>query len=229
MAKAQLKVSMSGDKESIVNQYAKQLELAKAEMKKQKHVVDRLQNLYIKKFISDEEFQLASDELKTLQLAVESKQAELNAVRSGEKQEEINRLITYIHSIDDELKTIEKQLSDLTITSPFSGYIERSFGIDTLLILTELDRFLVTVPVPVTDESLIDKSSKIIVTIGGNEIYADIIEISNAIYKMGSEDNLLVHALITRTGQTLHPGMITEVKIKGKKINMLPYFANVLN
>lgn len=228
VAKAQLEVSLSGDKKSVIIQYLRQLELAKAEVAKQARIVERLQKLHKKKLISQEEYQLATDELTTLRLVVETKQAELDAIRSGEKQSEIDRLKTYISSIEDDLGSLKKQMSDLVITAPFSGTIDRAFSSDTLLILSESDRFLISIPIPVDDKPFINEKSRLVVTLGNQEVIADIIEISNRIYMFEGEANLLVHALITQTGQTLHHGMVGEVKIKGKNMDILPYLASML-
>ncbi len=229
VAKAELAASMTGDKKSVINQYEKQLELAKTELSKQQRIVERLQKLYDKRFISEEEFQIASDELRILELAAASKEAELTAISSGEKQQEIARLKTYIRSIEDELKNIEKEQSGLIITAPFSGYVERSFGSDTLLILAEADRFLITFPVPVDDYSLIDKNSTIEIITGKGVMNAEIIEISNFIHQINGKDNLLVHAFLTTKNTLIYPGMMTEITIKGRDMNLLPYLANVLN
>jgi hypothetical protein len=229
VAKAQLEVSLTGDKESVIVQHIRQFELAKVEAAKQAQVVKRLQELHKKGLISDEEYQLASEELDILHLVVQTKQAELEAVRSGEKPAEINRLKDYISSIEDDLGSIKKQMSDLVITAPFSGTIDRAFNSDTLLILSESQRFLISIPIPVEDEPFIGEDSKLVVTLGNKDFIATIIEVSNEIHIIGGKANLLVHALINKTDQKLHHGMVGKVKIKGKNMHILPYLANILD
>jgi hypothetical protein len=221
-ARAELEVNLSGEKESVVSQVQHSLELAESEADKQAKLVERLRQLHEKNMVSEEEYQIASDELRTLNIAVGMKSAELQTVMTGAKSTEIQRLKVRIKSIEDQLKMLEKQMNSYNIVAPFTGRIERSISNDTLLILSDIKRSLAYIPVSIYEKDYLLPDSRISLSAGSRSYTASLLDINNTTEIVNNRQCVTLTAVIEGS-EELNYGMIVPVEVSGKMLTIYEY------
>jgi hypothetical protein len=228
VAKAELDVNLSGEKESIIKQAEQNLKLAQSQEDRQSKVVDRLQQLYEKRIVSEEEYQLAADALRSLKIEVEVRQAAYETARTGAKDAEIQRLKMNIVSLENQIESIQNQLNSYNIIAPFTGRIERSFSNDTLLILSETEQCLVFIPIGIDEKKYLLPDSRISVSVGSDVLTASILDINNTIEVVNNKQCVTLTAVMDGTIETNY-GMIVPVEIYGRMLTPYQYLVSLFN
>lgn len=230
---ASLQARMSGDKTTEVKEAQERLEMAKSEYYKQMKIVERLNKLFQKELIAEEDYQTASDELIVLEKAVNVRQAELESSLSGEKDEEINMLRKQIIATENKISFLHKKM-DLqnSIIAPFSGRIERSFSEDTLLVLSNVDLGVALIPVTVEESEYISEGETIEFNLSNSsELITGVVQMKQPVMKIiGGKQCIIVLATVHNISQNFISGMLTQAKINCGTVSLQTYLKrNILN
>ncbi|HNT65852.1 MAG TPA: hypothetical protein PKN04_08760 [bacterium] len=152
LAESELAIRATGAKPSVVREAEQKLALAKAEADKQEKITSRLEQLAQKDQVAEQEVQIARDDLRSRQLEVHIAQAVFESLITGEKTEEIDQSRITVARLGREIDLILRKIAFLErLAAPFSGRIERSFSVDTLLILSEAQSSVALIPIRCTD------------------------------------------------------------------------------
>jgi hypothetical protein len=228
VAKAELDVLMTGEKESVIDQAEHNLQLSKSELDKQAKIVERLKQLREKNMVSDEEYQLAADEMRSLNIAVGMRTAELQTVSTGAKNSEIQRLNVQIKTLKDQIKTVEKQMNSYNIIAPFRGRIDRYISIDTLLILSDTEKCLAFMPVGLDEKEYLLPDSRIDLTAGSKTYNAQILDINHKAEIVNNRQCVTLTAVFEGS-EGVSYGMIVPAVIKGKMLSLFEYLLTRVN
>jgi hypothetical protein len=226
-AKAELNAGLSGEKESVIKQAEQNLQLSISETDKQAKVAERLQQLFDKKLVSEEEYQLAADQLRSLKISVELRRAQLEGFKTGLKDSEVQRIKVYIHTIEDQLEVLQKQLQQFNIIAPFAGKIERCFSNDTLLILSDKEKYLVLIPVGQDERNYLLPDSRISIELGGKIRNATLLDVNNSIEIVNNKQCVTYTALLEDNEEASY-GMVVPVELKGRMLTIFEYISALL-
>ncbi|MGD9488181.1 MAG: hypothetical protein AB7W47_09170 [Calditrichaceae bacterium] len=229
--KATLKAGMSGDKITEVREAAERLAMAQSELDKQKKITARLKELFDKDLIAGEEYQIAADELNTLEKAVNVRQAELESSMSGEKVEEIHKLTKQINAVENEISFLKQQInSQNLIISPFGGRVERSFSDDTLLVLSNFDSAVACIPVPLENAAFVTKGGTVLFDSPElkSRLSGEVQTTQPVLQLIGGKQCIIVLATVNSISNDFISGLFTPAKINCGPLSIPDYLKQII-
>ena len=122
--KASLELNLTGNKKSIINAAKEKLAFSKEKSKEQKKILARLKAMFRKNLISKEEYEIAQNESNLNDINISIAQAQLEAVKTGEKPEQVQFINSKILSIENEISVLEKRLNNFVIISPIKSNVK---------------------------------------------------------------------------------------------------------
>ncbi len=230
VAKANLAVLETGEKKSIVDQSAKQLEYNKRQSAEQKRILKNLEELYKKNLASKDEYEIAKSLNDLYEINIGIAEAQLQSVQTGVKKEEIGYLKSQITALQDEADALTKRFNDYTIVSQINGIVNKPYKLDTLLVVSDTTEFVVLIPVLWEErENLsINQAIQIDVPMLGKIENVTIAEIDNTVHLINHGQVFIVTGKIPNGQAGLLPGLIVESNIKCKPLRPLDYLKRIL-
>jgi len=164
--RAELKLALSGEKESIVEESRKELELAEEEYEEKRRIAERLKNLYEAGHTPYQEYEHAQSEMNLAKIAIERARAEIRTVASGVKQEEIDFIRAGIRGLEGELEALRNRRTRHTLTSPIEGValdVAADTATGTIARIANTSGFCIIMPVRLQDSGLIETGKTVLV------------------------------------------------------------------
>ncbi|MCF8365961.1 MAG: hypothetical protein K9H16_09270 [Bacteroidales bacterium] len=224
---ALLKTYISGDKKEVIALAEKQLEYARIDATSQWLTYNRQKDLFDQKVITAQEIENEKRIAELKQVEVGIKEAELQALISGEKPESIELIKAEIAKIESEINDLEGKREMQTIISPITGIFRNSFASDTLMVIESMDELIIKMPVGLKDRSRIFNGQRAECTVYGQNLAFDseVVHISNHINVTGGKQTFIVTAIVGSEGTILLPGVVFKGKLAGNKILLRDYVA----
>ena len=139
---ANLKILMSGEKASIVKHAQEQLNAAKENADYQNKIYSLKNDLYKKNLISFEENELYRSQARQAEIDVAVKQAYLESIETGGKQEQINLVKDEIRSLKEQLQVLNEKKNSHIIVTPIKGIVNSYNSADTILTVSSPNSIL---------------------------------------------------------------------------------------
>lgn len=231
-AQANLNVSLTGEKETVVKIAREQLNQAKERLANQKKILERKNDLYEQKLISEEEFDIVKTSAKILELELVATQANLDNLKSGAKPEQINFLKAEIKSVEEEINMLQDRLKKFTLLSPMDGRLLTVFSSDTLLIVGDT-LSAVIMPVSIKYHSSLQNAQSFKVDFSLrpsiNEVQGRIIQISNIISYINNNEVLFVTGILDKPLNSLPINMVLPCTIEVEELILRQHIFRFLN
>ena len=152
VAKANLAVMSTGEKEPVTREAERTLRLARENANLQSILLQRQDSLYRRALASREEYDLAASAAEQAALEVAIAEARLQAVRTGSKPELVRMVESQIAAYEQELQALREQINALTLVSPIEGILFSSNSADTLCAVYDTTNvLLIGLPVEYVD------------------------------------------------------------------------------
>jgi len=229
VAQANLAVLETGEKKSIVEQSAKQVEYMKRQSAEQKRVLKNVEELYKKDLASQEEYELARSQSDLYEINIGIAEAQLQSVQTGVKKEEINLLRSQIKALQEEADALSKRFNNYTIISQINGIVNKPYKLDTLLIISDTTDFVVLIPVLWEErENLsINQSIQLDIPVYGKIGEVTISEIDNSVNLINNNQILIVTAKIPSEQAGMIPGLIVQSSIRCNPVRPIDYLKKI--
>jgi hypothetical protein len=146
VARATLVAHSAGDRAPLVEEARKKVEYADTDVREKELLHTRIRELFDKGYASREEYDISLARLHKARIDREMATAQLNASRTGSKQEDLQVLRTTITAIGEEVGLLERRLDGCIFRSPLSGPVVRHDGGDTLLVVADTSCTILDVP-----------------------------------------------------------------------------------
>lgn len=229
-ARASLTLNETGEKESIVNQEKNNLEYAIRQAEEQKKLLDRTEVLYNKGLVSQEEYEIVSGGYDLYDINIAISKARLDAVETGVKKEQIELIKSQIIFLEKELMVMQRRFKGFTITSPINGIVSRKTNSDTLMIISDVSKFIVLCPVKVNDKKFISDSAQIDIVFGSKQnMTAHVYEIDNNVKIVNGLQVVTVTSEIDESNKDISPLLIVDCYIHTGSLTPLQFLARVWN
>jgi len=227
IARANLQVNLTGEKESIINQARDEYLLNVERAEVQSRILQRQSKLYSDALISSEEFEITRGMARISDLEAKVADAQLKALETGEKPEMIQMVESQIEAIENELLVVKKKLSSLALVTPISGEINTAFSLDTLLLVHD-DVRLVLMQIPWDYLTEISPGHVFSGTISplDLELDGDIIFQNNMLGVVGGKQVFYVIGQLSKTDTQLPVNMIIRCSIEGNPRTILDHVIN---
>jgi len=228
-AKASLSLNLTGEKQAIIDQENKTLEYAIRQAEEQKKILDRIEVMYKKGLVSQEEFEITEGTYDLSNINISISKARLQTVESGAKQEQIGLINSQIISLENELAVLQKRFKGFTIISPLSGFVNRKTNSDTIMTISDIAEFILINPVKVNDKKFISDSALIdIYAVGKKQnVIAYVIEIDNSVKIVNGIQVVTVTSIVNGKGVDIIPNLVVDCYIQAGKLSPLDYLVRV--
>lgn len=231
VAKANLKVQDTGEKESMIKEAESRLNYTLEKIKQEEILFKRDSVLYDKGLISLQEYETQKWLLDLLRVEKKTYQAQIENLSTGVKSEEVNLLKSQISSIEGRLEVLRNRKNDLTIISPISGYISDIYSPDTLLAVVNESEVVLHLPVKLEDLELLknDQSVRLKFSDGEEDFTGRVVSISRQVKFIDNQQVVFVSIELKNEEGRLIPGMVKEGYIMLKEITFFEYLDRLIN
>lgn len=213
VSRAALASARSGEKPALVAQARALLAQAQASLEEHRHQHARRKELNEKKIVSDQEYQLSLDRLDVLRAGVDASEAQLAAVRSGLKAEDVMQREREVAALDAEIAALRARLGSHTYVAPIAGTLRGGFSEDTLLTVQEAGRMLL-LPVQVDDCARMRRDTPVTFIVPGAGLRgtAQIQFVRNDVMYLQGKPMCFVIARVSGEAE-LQPGLIVRADV----------------
>ncbi len=227
-----LDILKSGDRPEAVNIARDQVELARQELETQRKISQRIAHLYQEQLVSQQEYELAINDLHVREHQLEIAQSAMEAVLAGQKEEEIRSIEARISSLNTEKHHLSEHAGNMHITSPFDGELIRQRdpeGIDSDVVIRVADTssLMVFAPVDVSEKQFIQVGQQ--VTIKGVytniEYHGEVIGMDNSVRIFNRQPKFFISVIINNENHDmpLIPNMIVDARIHSDRVSLKSY------
>lgn len=213
--KAALKANMVGEKQELIDQALEEIEYAKQQLSLETKNYERQKKLYNDSIISQAVFELYENSYKLAEINVQLSQSELQALKSGQKQEDLDYLIEKVNAYDREIETLENLRNQYYITSPINGVISYKNMVDGIITILDTSKFILKIPVKVHNIQYLEKVSAIKFSIPGNndEIEASYIDLDENVSLLSNQQLVVAKAIVNANFRKIYPGMAVQCEV----------------
>lgn len=224
---AALKMTVTGEKQTLVDQSKQQLEFAQQQLDLELKNYERQKKLYLDSVISRAEFEIYENQYELAKINVQIANKELLTLETGAKSEEIDYIRQKINSYEKEIQTLKKMQEQYSIKPPLDGVISFSRVIDGIITVSDTNRYILKIPVKVNNIQYLEHISSIKFSIPG---YTEITEASFIsvegnvnIDAMTSQQLIIAKALIKSGIKGIYPGLAVSCKVYCDKITIFEF------
>ena len=223
VARAALASARTGEKPALVAQSRALLAQARAAYDEHRHLHARQKDLHERKILSDQEYQRSLDRLEVLRAGVDAAEAQMAAVGSGLKAEDVALRAEEVAAIDAEVAALRHRLGSHTYVSPIDGTLRGGVSPDTLLTVQEDGRVLL-LPVSVDDCARMRRDAAVTFVVPGTGLHgmAQIQFVRDDVLYLQGRPMCLV---VARVGGdvALQPGLIARADVPCRSSSLGEY------
>ncbi|MCX6151171.1 MAG: HlyD family secretion protein [Ignavibacteriales bacterium] len=225
VAKASLATYETGEKQSVIKEEKERLEFMKKQAVEQKKVFQRLEALYQKKLVSEEEYEVSKGTSELNEINISIAEAHLQSVQTGVKKEQVDFIRSQIISLQKEISILQKRFNDYILISQISGVASRAMDGDTLLIVADTTEYIVLIPVKWEDRNYIAINQKVYLKPPDSGIKQDatLIRIDKSIHQLNGGQLFLVTAQLNSKLIDLLPGLMIQCSIECDPVRPIEY------
>jgi hypothetical protein len=222
---ANMNVVSTGEKQSMVEQSQRKYNYAQQQLDLEKKNFARQERLFRDSVITPADYDSYENTLKLAEINTQVAYNELMSLSTGEKDPIINLSEQKILSYEKEIKRLESQKAQYTITTPISGLLNYNTEIGGIIKVSDNSRLLLKIPVAYQHTSYLNSLFKVTFSTPDNKITV------NATFR-GFDENInliqnqqfvIARAVTTEATPGIYPGMIVQCRIYCDKVRLLEY------
>lgn len=220
-----LRASMVGEKEAMINQAEQQYNFAKRQLELEEKNFNRNLKLYNDSIISSAEFDIYENAYQLAAINVEIAYNELESAKTGVKQEEVNVIQQQIDSYNREIATLSKLKQQYYVTVPIGGLVNFNQVIDGILTVSDTTKYILKIPVKVNNVQYLDRITGIRFSIPGydDKVDASFIDLDENVSLFSDQQLVMAKALISGGHFKLYPGMAVQCNVYCDRITLLGF------
>ena len=227
-AKEVLNIFLSSEKESIVKEAKAKHSQAVTNLQIQERVFSRYFELYSDSLISDEDFEYQKILFETSKADVIITEAQLEAVKTAAKPEQLNHQRQIISNLENQLDILIDRRNEGYIISTLNGTVSYPTFNDTILFIKNFDASILIAPVQFKYYHELNIGQKINLKYNNGNIVCSINFITDDIININGKSVVYVVAEIDQSNKLIG-GQILSGKLKLGQISVIQLFKNFLN
>lgn len=230
VAKADLAAKSTGEKQALIDEAKNKLAYTEAEIQQKTLTYERMEELHNRGYISQGEYEIYLWDLKQLKILREVNKAQLEALTTGSKSEELQILRSTIDSYIKEIRLLKSRLDDFVLTAPIAGEVAKYVSRDTLLKVNNTSQIILTAPVRYSDSRALTEGQTVKLSLRGfpDEITGQLVSISREITILNGVQILYSRILLDSPDKSLVPGLLVGGEIILPKITVKEYMFSLL-
>lgn len=229
VAQAALEANLTGEKPAVVQEAEQRLIYTKAKAAEQHKIVARLQRLYEKNLIAEEEIELATNKALLLDIEISIDKARLEAVQTGAKPAKIKLLEAEINAFRQQRDALERRKQSFNITASTKGKISRTFSSDTLLVISDTTTFVAFMPIKLKDLKYLSETHSVSIRTEGRvqTFSGELVSLDKEVHVIQGEQVIVVSAVLKKVSGDILPGILAECIITCKPVTTVEYVKRV--
>lgn len=222
-AAASLELARAGEKEAVVREARQRLALAQAQLAQQQRQAARLQALFDQQMAAAEEVETAQHAATLYALQVEVAQAQVEVVATGDREARIEVARARLEGLQRESEVLAKRQQAAILLTPLAGRVYSALAADTLVVVRDLSRFALLLPVKWRDRDLVAPGQAVELHTDRGLLPGVIGHLDLALRLLEGEQVFFAAALVEDTGQRLAPGLLVNCSIPCAPVGLLDY------
>ena len=229
VARSTLQVNESGEKESLINAARSQALLSREKAEVQQKILERQKDLYNRQLLSQEMYEITQGTTKIYDLEAAVAEAQLKALESGSKPEQIQLSLSEINSLKGEIEILEQRLNQCVLISPISGYLYTQFSPDTLFYIADTSQ-VAFMPIPMSGLTEVEVNQLVRVKneASTGAIQGKIYRVDKMIQRIDTRQVFFAIALLDNSSSVLPVNEIVSCTIRGKNRTPLKYLGKII-
>jgi hypothetical protein len=224
---AALNVTITGEKQTLIDQSKQKQDFAMQQLDLEQKNYNRQKKLYLDSVISQSEFEIYENQYHLAKINVEIAGKELSSLETGAKSQEIDYIRQKIDSYQNEIETLEKMKEQNYIKPPLDGVVSFNRVIDGIITVSDTSRFILKIPVKISNIQYLDRISAIKFSIPGYNEKTDASFISideNVNLNLTTNQQLIIAKAIVNSGiKGIYPGMAVSCQVYCDKISIFDF------
>ena len=228
--KAAIKAGMVGEKQELIDRAMEEIEYAKQQLNLESKNYERQRKLFNDSIISQAEIDLNENSYRLAEINLQLAKSELQALKTGDKQEDIDYLIEKVNAYEREIKTLESLKNQYYIIPPINGIISYKNTIDGIITIMDTSRFILKIPVKVHNIQFLERISAIKFSIPGHnaEIDASYIDLDENVSLLSNQQMVVAKAIINKKIRNIYPGMAVQCEVICDEITIFEFLTRNL-
>jgi ATP-dependent 26S proteasome regulatory subunit len=201
----------------------------KKQAEEQKKIFNRLEALYQKNLISQEEYEISKGNADLNQINISIAEAHLQTVQSGVKKDQIDYINSQIQSLQKQIDILQKRFKNYTLISQVTGIANRVLGNDTLLIVSDTSEFVVLIPVKWEERNYLSKNQTVNLKYPDSFVTQDatLVRIDKSIHPLNGGQVFLVTAYFDSPKIDFLSGLMVQCSIQCDPIRPVDYIERI--
>ena len=227
---ASLAVYQTGEKEPAVREAELNVAHAQRQIEHQETQVARLRELLDRQMIPTTDLQEAENLLTLHRISLERAGAQLIAIRTGAKEQELAWRRARVSAARDELAVLERRLRDSTFTSPLAGRVTSSASPGAIVAVHDTTGTIVVLLAKWSDRGAIGKAERVEIRRDGSAdiLVGSILHLGGTARTLAGRQCFEVRVLVADGGPGLAPGLAVRAAIVCEPVRLLEYLRRVL-
>jgi hypothetical protein len=228
VAQSMLQVNQTGEKESLIDAARSQLSLSREQADLQKKILERQKELYDSSLVSKEIYEITLGTSRIYDLQAAAAEAQLKALQTGAKPEQVHLSQAEINSLKGEIKVLEQRLQQFVLIAPINGQIFTPFSAETLMFVADTSR-VVYIPVNILDGPEVEVNQKVQVRMeAGSEITeGKIYKVDNMVQRLVNKQVFFAICILDSNKKLLPVNQIVSCRIQGRSKTPLDYLGKL--
>jgi hypothetical protein len=228
VARSNLQVNRSGEKQSLVEAARNQYLLSQEQAQLQSKILERQKALFDSNLVSREEYEINQGTFNIFELQTAMAGSQLQALETGSKPEQIQLSYAEIHSLEREIRVLEQRLSQFVLISPLQGRVFTTFSAESLLFIADTTR-IVYMPVNLREQPEVKLNQKIVLEANNGILIAgEIVSIDQMIQRLNDQQVFLVTAVLESGDLPLALNQIVPCTIHGQSKTPWNYLGRLI-
>jgi hypothetical protein len=229
-----LESSLTGEKESILENLRQKLIYAEQQFDLTKKSYDRSLVLFQDSVIPPNEFEIAQTTFENARTAVNIAKSEYEVAKTGEKPEEIKLIEERISSYKKEIEFYDNMKNDYVLLSPFSGkMIFDLYALEPVeyISISDTSGYMLYAPIKFNYRVYLNLHSKIEFTVPGTEtiLNSHLLEISNKVDYINNSQVVFTMSEIENPSEIIFPGLTVQCRFVCDEVSPWEYAKRTLN
>lgn len=229
VAKASLVMNLAGEKSSVIKEEKAQLEYDRRKAEEQKKIFNRIDSLFRKDLVSQEEYDISKSKSDLYDINVSIAEAHLQSITTGVKQEEISYLNSKITSLQSQLNVLQKRFKNYILISQVNGIVNQTFSSDTLLIISDTTNYVVLSPINWEERNYLTINQEVLIKSPESSLMqgATIIRRDNLIHPLNGRQFFLITSKVNSKTPGILPGLMVQCSVQCQPINLVEYIKRI--
>ena len=231
IARANLQLNLSGEKESIINEAQENLTYQKRKAEEQRKILARKKALFESNLISQQEYEIAEGTAALNDIEISIAEAQLKSALSGAKNQQVDLIKQKINAYEDEIAVWQNRLSDDKLICPISGLITQMTDGDTLFVISDTSAFVILIPIKLQEKEFIkpDDIIKIELPFGQGYSEAKLKTIGHSVHYVSRTPVVYGTAIINDNANRLMPDMLVKCYIETGSVTVFEHLKRMMN